>query len=383
MTEPTADHPLASRLASLGPRALRRPEPRASIAVAGAGCALAVLGVLIVSGDRGSSGDDFNQWPGALLSAAVVAAGFFTLTQVRRGPLATGGAVAALLGVPPLLFFLTWDDGGLPPYSTEGILIFSTVIWLAAYLWSPGRGRSVFLAAGLIGAWASLLQLTEKVFDAPYGFFGDFFFFGPTATFDETSGEIGGDPTFGGDVGDIPQIHMPDWTAVGMLSLFVGIGYLVLTRRVDRRGYRGAGTPVAFATIPPLVVGVVALADELQASGTGLVAMLLGAAVCWHGAGLWRRGTTWIGAAAVAFGAAVFLGDMTDDATVGGMLYLAAGIALVFAAHAWATGSEEADELAVTDLSPVLATVATEELVADADPEPAPDDDSEWAPPED
>jgi hypothetical protein len=41
----------SSLLDRLGPRATRRPQPRASIALAGAGCALAVAGVLTLAGD--------------------------------------------------------------------------------------------------------------------------------------------------------------------------------------------------------------------------------------------------------------------------------------------------------------------------------------------
>ena len=103
-----------------------------------------------------------------------MAAGFFVLAGAERGPLATAGSVAAALGVPPLLFFLTVDTNELPPYSTEAILFVSTIAWLVTYAVGPGRGRPLFLGAGLIGLWASLLQLTEEVFDAPYlvsGFF--------------------------------------------------------------------------------------------------------------------------------------------------------------------------------------------------------------------
>jgi hypothetical protein len=366
MTEPLGDVPATSFLDSLGVRGRRRAEPRTSIAIAGAGCALAVLGVLIVAGDTGTSGGDFNRVPGVVLSALVVAAGYAMLAATRQGPIATAGAAAAALGVPPLMFFLTFDEGSSPPYSTEGILIVSTLAWLATYVIGPGRGRPFFLGAGLLGAWLGVLQLTENVFDAP------FVFVGVTASSD------------GGF--DEPTIDVPDPTTIALLSLAFGLGYLVLCRWLDRRGHHGTATPFALATLPTLFVGVVALADELEQAGTGLLAMLVGAVLAYHGATVGRRVTAWVGGGATALGVAVFLGDMTDDATVGGMLFLAAGIALVATAHAVAAALNEADEMAVTN----IATRQPAAVAAPAGPGPIPpppgaapggEDLSLWMPP--
>lgn len=347
MTEPLGDVPATSFLDSLGARSRRRAEPRPSIAIAGAGCALAVLGVLIVAGDTGTTDGDFNRFPGVVLSALVVASGYVTLTTIRQGPVATAGAAAAALGVPPLMFFLTVDQSTTPPYSTEGILIVPTLVWLATYVIGPGRGRPFFLGAGLVGAWLSVLQLTENVFDAPFSFVG------VAAQRDGGFGE--------------PTIDVPDPTTIALLSLAFGVAYLVLCRWLDHRGHHGTATPFALATLPALFVGVVAMTDDLEQAGTGLLAMLVGAVLAYHGATVGRRVTAWVGGGATALGAAVFLGDMTDDATVGGMLYLAAGIGLVAAAHAVAAALNEPDEMAVT-------SVATRQPVAvtSAPPDPGP-----------
>lgn len=374
MTEPIEHGRGGSFLDGLGPRAARRAEPRASIAVAGAGCALAVLGVLIISGDTGAGdGDEFNQWPGALLSAAVVAAGLFTLARVRTGAIATGGAVAAALGVPPLMFFLTWDEGGFPPYSTDGILIVSTIAWLGLYLWGPGRGRPFFLGAGLIGLWATILELVEGVFDAPWTLFGGWAGYGPVEPGFEDVAVDGG--PFG-----MGTFDPPDPTTMGVLSLVLGLAYLFATRRLDGRRLHGSATPFAAATVPVLVTVPFLLADELEAAGTGLLVMALGAAVAVVGSSVHRRGLTWLGGAGVAIGAATFLGDMTDDATIGGMLFLAAGIGLVFAGHAWAAARDEPDEMLVT--SPAAAEVLAPAITAPAEvaADDAPDH-SAWAPP--
>jgi hypothetical protein len=345
----------------IGARSLRRAEPRASIALAGAGCVLAVVGVLIVSGDTGATDGDFSRWPGVILSAAVVVAGYLVLTRVHRGAVATGAAVAAALGVPPLLFFLTFDQGGLPPYSTETILGVSAVAWLASYVWGPGRGRPFFLGAGLLALWATVLQLTEEIFDAPYGFFG-----GWAATTASIDGDFGGPTSF----------HAPDPTTLGVLSLVVGIAYLVIGRLLDGSGHHGAATPVAAATLPVLATAPIFLADDLDTAGTGLLLVALGLALAVNGAAAGRRATTWVGGAAVALGVATFLSDMTDDATVGGMLFLAGGLALVFAGHVYANLRQEPDELAVT-----IPHGAALPSPAPAAPVPLQPDDSAWAPP--
>jgi hypothetical protein len=357
MTEPVADRGSTSFLDSLGSRGRRRAEPRTSIAIAGAGCALAVLGVLIVAGDSGASDGDFNRIPGILLSALVVAGGLFALAGAERGAIATAGAVAAALGVPPLLFFITFDESGFPPYSTEAILLVSTIAWLGAYVVGPGRGRPLFLGAGLLGLWATVLQLTEKLFDAPYLLFGFLLGFGTAdSTFDTpTSFEGSGDtpvpitPDFGEDFGG-DALHVPDLATIGVLSLAFGLAYVLISRRLDRRGLHGAATPFALATIPPLVVGTIAMTDDLEQVGTGLLMMGIGFGLAYHGATMGRRATTWIGGAATALGAAVLLADLTDDATLVGVLFLAAGVGLVVGGHAIASALGEPDELEITAL---------------------------------
>src|SRR3546814_2507424 len=82
--------------------------------------------------------------------------------------MAAAGTVAAPLGVPALLGFLSLDVNDFPPYPTDLILIGTTVAWGGSYLIGPGRGRPFFLGAGLIGLWFTILQLTEGVFDFPF-----------------------------------------------------------------------------------------------------------------------------------------------------------------------------------------------------------------------
>lgn len=320
-------------------RTLRRAEPRATIALAGAGCALAVVGALTVAGDNAGFDDDaLNRWPGLVLSALLVAAGIGVLTKVRSGPLATAGTVAFALGVPPLMFFLTLDGSSLPPYSTEGILVVSTVAWLGAWAVGPARGRPFLLGAGLVGLWATVLQLVEGVFSAPFDWVawvggGQYMEpdpFGPEA--------------FGPDPFGATTFDAPDPTSVGVISLLAGVGYLVLARWFDRSGREGAGTPCIVAVVLALTVAVLSLAGELQEVGTGLLLVALGAAMGLYGASVGRRATTWIGAAAATLGVAVALSALTDDATLLGAIYVAAGAGVVGLGHAIASSLDEPDE---------------------------------------
>lgn len=319
-----------------------------------------MIGVLIVAGDTGASEGDLNRVPGLVLSALVVAAGFVTLRATNQGALATAGAVAVALGVPPFMFFLTWDGNGFPPYSTDGILIVSTLAWLGAYTVGPGRGRPFFLGAGLIGLWLTILQITEQVFDAPFGIINGM---GESAT----TGLMGGGGNYEGNLGgsgfgsppmDAPSFHLPDPTTLGLLSLSLGLGYLVVCRGLDARGRHGIATPFAAATIPTLLAGTIFLGDDLEQAGTGLLALVIGMGLALHGASGRRRATAWIGGAATAVGAAVFLGDMTDDATIGGMLFMAGGLALVAAGHAIAVAINETDEMVETSLDAPMSPAA-------------------------
>ena len=190
MTEPQVD-PGSSFLDGLGDRSHRRAEPRTSISLAGAGCALGILGVLVLAGDTGLDDEtgEFSQLPGILLSALVVALGYFVLTAAREGPIATAGTVAAVLGVPSFMFFVTFDENGLPPYNTEAILIVSAAVWLGSYVVGPAKSRPFFLGSGLIALWFTVLELVENVFDSPFE--GSSFFFGGGFTQEfEATGDV-------------------------------------------------------------------------------------------------------------------------------------------------------------------------------------------------
>ncbi len=392
MTDAVGD-PNPSFLDSLGDRGRRRAEPRTSVSLAAAGCALAFVGVLVLAGDTGLDDEtgDFSRVPGLLLSALVVALGYFVLSATRTGALATAGTVGASLGVPAFLFFLTFDEESFPPYNTEAILLVTTVVWLGSYLVGPARGRPWFLGSGLIGLWFTVLELTENLFESPFGYLG---FLGSSAAMEfEATGEAidpsggfegdveGGD--IGGFGGDPVGFDPPDPATIGLLSLALGVAFVLIGRRLDRTGRHGAATPFAFAAIPCLAVGVIGLSDDLEASGSGLLLVLIGVVLAWNGATIWRRATSWIGGATAALGLALFLGDNAgDSATTAGMLFVAGGIGLVFGGHLFATAIGEPDEMVLTTGALEAVTgPAPRVLVTDPGPEVATDPDDAFRPP--
>jgi hypothetical protein len=319
-------------------RDVRRAEPRAGVAITGAGCAVAVLGVIVIGGDQlGGDGSGGTQLPGIVLCLMVVIAGFVMIAAADRGPLVTAGVVASAAGIPPLLFFLSYDDGSFPPFSTEGILGGAAAGWIAAYYLSPGRGHPTYLGAGLLASWLLVLEVIESPLSFPFLFLGSSF-----ASVD-ASGTVVDGPASGS------LTSAPDFTTIGMISLLFGAGYALASRRLDRAGRHGIATPFAFAALPVLAVAVVGLADELQEIGTGILLVLIGTALAAHGATIARRATTWIGGIAVALGVVIILSEVApeDDVTVTGVLLLLGGAAIVIAAHLAAARLGEPDEMEV------------------------------------
>ena len=165
--------------------------------------------------------------------------------------MATAGAVAAALGVPAFMFFVTFDENGFPPYNTEGILIVSTAVWLGSYVIGPGKGRPFFLGSGLIALWFTVLELTENVFEFPFDPFGvrssapaaSQSFEATGDLIDPATGEIidtGGD--FGTTGGfEEASYDPPDPATIGILSLVLGVA--VPARRSLARPQRAATAP--------------------------------------------------------------------------------------------------------------------------------------------
>jgi hypothetical protein len=325
-------------LAQLGDRVARRAEPRTSIAMAGVGALMIVVGVIAWAGEQaaGETGDgESNRTLGIILSALVVAGGYLLLIRLERGPLATAGVAAAVLGVPVLMGFVTFDSDSAGdsdaffalPFSVDGIALLSLAAWIASYLWVPvARGRVFFVAASSFVLWLYLLEKIEEgaaayVVTLPYSAVG-----------------VGIASEFSEDV--------PDFTSIGGPSLVIGILYYGLAAVLDRQGHRGLATPFTAAGFVAIVVGVGHLASDLEGIGTGILLILLGAPLAVYGATQGRRFTTWAWAFGVGLGVLIVVGDLFEDNLAGfGISAILLGAGVILGAHLLGQQFTEPDEM--------------------------------------
>jgi hypothetical protein len=318
-------------LARLGAWAGRRAEPRLWISLAGAGCALAVAGVVIISGDAQVGEDGFSdgsRLPGIILCLAVAAVGYALLHWFAETPAATAGVTAIALAVPPFFYFLTFDADGAPPWSAEAILALSAVVWLVSYVMGPARGRPLLLGAGLVAVVLLAFQFMEEPFST--GFEATFVDESPFAPDEPLPGE----EPFPGDE-FTSQGDEPDPTTLGIISLVFGGAYLVSARLLDRRGFAGTATPFVVVSLAAIPAGIAFLGEDLEAAGAGAAAVVAGLAVAWVGARSGRRGSTVIGAGGVALGIVLIIADAMEDSSPMsiGIALLAAGGSVALAAQ--------------------------------------------------
>jgi hypothetical protein len=321
----------AGFLARLGAWAGRRAEPRLWISLAGAGCALAVAGVVTISGDAqvGEDGFDGSRVPGILLCLVLAAAGYVLLHWFAESPAATAGVTAIALAVPPFFYFLTFDADGTPPWSAEGILALSALVWLVSYVMGPARGRPLLLGAGLVAVVLLAFQLTEEPFSAGFETtFVDESPFAPAEPFPS-------DEPFPGDDEFAGQGDEPDPTTLGIISLVFGAAYLVAARLLDRRGFAGTATPFVVASLAAIPAGIAFLGEDLEQAGAGGAAIVAGLVVAWLGARGGRRASTVIGAGGVALGIVLIIADAMEESSPTSI-----GVALLIAGGAVALGAQ-------------------------------------------
>ncbi|HKA83566.1 MAG TPA: hypothetical protein VKD21_06870 [Acidimicrobiales bacterium] len=318
-------------LGRLGAWATRRAEPRLWISLAGAGCALAVAGVVIISGDAqvGEEGfSDGTRLPGIIMCLVVAVAGYVLLHWFAESPAATAGVTAIALAVPPFFYFLTFDADSVPPWSAEGILALSALVWLVSYVVGPARGRPLLVGAGLVAVVLLVFQLVEEPFSAG---FEDTFVEAPFAP-DEP---LPGDEPFPGGESLTSESGEPDPTTLGIISLLFGVAYLVCARLLDRRGFAGTATPFVVASLAAIAGGIALLGEDIEAAGAGAASVVAGLVVAWFGARSGRRGSTVIGAGGVALGIVLIIADAMQESspTRVGIALLAVGAAVALGAQ--------------------------------------------------
>lgn len=311
------------------PRVQRRAEPRMWVAIAAVGCALAVLGLYLISGDAQAGDRDGDGSPvtGIVLSLLAVLAGYALMHLLREAPSASAGVTAVILGMPGLALFLTLDVDDETPFSIELFLGLPALVWGLSYLLGPGRGRPVLAGFALVFAWLFVVQIVED----PFARSGTAVF-EPSIVQDEF-GDADDYPDLDGgfDAGDDTAVSA---ATIGWLSVVIGAGYLSLARTFDRRGLAGAGTAFVAAGHIALIAGFSALSDDLGPGGVGLVLVIAGVLVARTGAVSGRRVTTVVGAVEIGVGATALLADSMDEPSAtafGTALFVLGGVVAVLA----------------------------------------------------
>jgi hypothetical protein len=315
----------------LGARVLRRPEPRFTVGLAGAGAALVLLGAVVwaagyyadgqhfvaLDESLSSSGNDSRRFLGVVLFLGVTVAGYAVAITRRHGAAASAGAVGAALGVPFTLGFLTLDAGnffrGQLPISIDAVFLVSIAAWMIDYFALPGlRGRSFLLAAAAIATYSYLGFKVAgnnplSAGSSPFGFGS------------------------GADTGSL--------AAVGLLF---GLGYYGIAAFLDSRGRAGAAVALVVAGFDATVGGIAAGASDIGAAGTGTLLVFVGLGLAWYGARSGRRFTTWVWSLGVALGLVLIVGKIFDNSYTGGGITLAGlGVLVIVGARLVATESRE------------------------------------------
>ena len=252
------------------------------------------------AGGRGGFSDG-SRVPGIILCLVVAAGGYALLHWFPESPAATAGVTAIALAVPPFFYFLTFDADGTPPWSAEGILALSALVWLVSYVLGPVWGSSVAAGRRVGGGGAAGVPVHGGAVSA--GFEETIVDESPFAT----------DDPFTGDDEFTGQGDEPDLTTLGIISLVFGAAYLVAAHLLDRRGSPG---PQPCSSRRPRVH---TCRDRLprrgpRGGGAPAAAIVAGLLVAWLGARSGRRASTVIGAGGVALGIVLIIADAMQEA---------------------------------------------------------------------
>ena len=368
-----------------GPWPERRPDPWLPGLVGVLG------GLLVAVGLGGLLGEFAESDGGAMLAgfvaAAIVAAAVVLLPRIPRGaPTAAAVTVAFIFAAVPMLFWLsTTDNLSIKTMVTLSVLV-PTLAWAVCFAVGGTRGRPVFLAGALVGLWLVLsIAVIDTSFDVsnsadrstsvaaavsvpvsvPAAQTGDRDGDGIPDEFDpepdtdqfaDTDGdgipdsieadvevddsddEVGIDGSFSESID--PTQLLPNFfgiraagTAVGIVSLLLGAGYLAAAAVFDRRGLPATATPFQAAGIGIALVAISTLAGEFKDGGTGLLALALGGVLMWRGAESGRRLSAWLGVLVVLAGAGALVSAIGPDGTVEAFMLLLLGLGTVAAAY--------------------------------------------------
>jgi hypothetical protein len=128
--------------------------------------------------------------------------------------------------------------------------------------------------------------------------------------------------------------------------LIFGLGYYLVAYLLDRAGRHGPATGLVYPAFGATATGIIAWAPDLHLLGTGIVTIIVGAAVCWYGGTFGRRVTCFAAAGAVVLGIVLLIYDASpDNGSAAGITFVLVGAAIVGSAALFAAGSGERDDM--------------------------------------
>ena len=336
----------------LGTRLVRRPEARFGPSLAAAGVVLVAAGLAVLAigyfahgfgldlGDENGPPTvhgEARRWLGAGLFLLLTAAGYALLVLFRRGPLATAGAVAAVIGVPFTLLFATIDVGGTftgsSPVNPDVIFLVSIIAYLASYTLIPGaRGRAVFLALAASDLYSYVAFKTAGTAVA----------------------RIGAEVGTGAGLGSATS----DASTVAALGVVFGLVYYGIAAALDRARRHGAAVAFVYAGFGATAGGLAAGVVGFGRAGDGVALILVGAVLAAYGGWAARRFTTWAWTGAIVLGVLLLVSEIgLDRYTSVGLILALVGLVVVGAGYAFGRATHERPDLE-DDAAPEQAAAA-------------------------
>ncbi len=133
-------------------------------------------------------------------------------------------------------------------------------------------------------------------------------------------------------------------SAVGVVALLFGVGYLAVAAMLDRSARAGTATPFQGVGIAAIVTALSALGGDLGDVATALASVAVGAGLLWLGTSASRRVSAWLGAALAFVGLIALVVSTVDDEVPAGLLLVLLGAGVTVAAQALGGRDDDGDD---------------------------------------
>ncbi len=333
------------------PRA--RAKPWLSIAVAG------IAGAIVLEGAAALGSEYSENWASITVGIAVVAA--YLLEYIAGRVVQAACTTIVAFGIPT---FVTLAVTPIHTYNGfRMIVLLSIALWVAVFMVGGTRGRALFLALAMLGAWTFAVLEVGHVQDTARVLQSIVPFATPTYDFDQPDCEFyeyDDEGNFVENQDCAAQYEaasrrppLPDYSlGIGLVSLLFAMMFLAGMVTNDGRNANGLGTAFAIPALIAITTAVGAFALKLDSIWFGGVLAMIGGLILGSIGNGNRRFTTWAGALGVGAGILLFTGDVaekwfdSDSDLVLGLTWIVAGVVAIVAAVKMASPHDDDYETA-------------------------------------